>query len=313
MPARFVWPPNPKTASEPADIGEEEAIGPSEAGASIDEPAQPRPRSVAARSASPLLEIERTWLGLIAPPLDIRMAEAGWAPDPWVSYCQRCGVTAGPHDADDTGCSTCRGHRLPWDRLIRLGEYEGVLREMVHEVKFQRWRRLGDDLGRLLGKAVGESLDRAGVPRELVVVVPMPSTFRRRTFRGVDHALVIARGVAAELGSGVVQALSRAHRPSQTSLPRSDRVGNVAKAFRPRSLLGSSLGGRTIVLVDDVTTTRATLRAAAKAVLARMKSEEGKGPGGVTRIWAAVLAVTPEMRAKRGSGGGRKNGPESPG
>ena len=247
---------------------------------------------------SSLLQIERTWLGLIAPPLPVRMAEAGWAPDGWTEYCQRCGQTAGPHDADDTGCSTCRKHRLPWERLVRLGEFEGLLREMVLEVKFQRWRRLGDDLGRLLGRAVGESLDRSNIPRSMATVVPVASTWRRRTFRGIDHALVIARGVAAGLGAPMLPALSRLHRPSQTSLPRSDRVANVSGSFRLRPMFGYSLAGRTVVLVDDVTTTRATLRAAAKAVGQGLKTTGANSAEGETRIWASVLAVTPDFGRK---------------
>lgn len=295
--SRFVWPPRP-AASAPDETLRDGVRHPDPPrDASIDE----RPRrgiAPAPGKESALLQIERTWLGLIAPPLPIRMAEAGWAPDAWTEYCQRCGQTAGPHDSDDTGCSICRKHRLPWERLVRLGDFAGLLREMVLEVKFQRWRRLGDDLGQLLGRAVGESLDRANVPRSTAAIVPVASTWRRRTFRGIDHALVIARGVGTALGAPVVPALSRLHRPSQTSLPRSDRLANVSGSFRLRPMFGYPLAGRTVVLVDDVTTTRATLRAAAKAIGQGLKSEGANSASPGTRVWAAVLAVTPESGRK---------------
>jgi predicted amidophosphoribosyltransferase len=265
--------------------------------ASIDQAPRTTPQPSASPD-SPLLQIERTWLGLTAPPLPVRMAEAAWGPDHWTSYCQRCGQTVGPHAADDTGCPTCRAHKLPWERLIRLGEFDGLLREMVHDVKFDRWRRLGDDLGRLLGQSVGEALDRAAIPRSLVTVVPVPSSLRRRLTRGVDHALVIARGLAAHLNAPIAQPLRRLHRPAQATLPRSDRLSNVSRAFRPRYLLGSPLHGRTILLVDDVTTTRATLRAAALTLNECLKRPAANAPPQSTRIWACVLAVTPENPGK---------------
>jgi len=43
-------------------------------------------------------------------------------------------------------CPACRGKRLPWARAVRLGEYDGLLRDAIHEVKFTRWRTLGSDL-----------------------------------------------------------------------------------------------------------------------------------------------------------------------
>jgi competence protein ComFC len=241
-------------------------------------------------------EIERVWLGLSTPPLAERMAEHRWAVDEPGAYCQRCGSTVGPHDADDTGCSGCRGKRLPWERLVRLGEYDGLLRTMVHEVKFTRWRRLGDDLGRMLGQAVREVAEAERVLPADLLVTPVPASFRRRMYRGIDHALVVARGVAAELDCRVTRMLERRHRPSQTALPVSERAANVAGAFRRRSRGTVDEAGKVVVLVDDVTTTRATLKAACRGLADGLTRGAGSGDGGRIRMWGAVLAVTPDPR-----------------
>lgn len=285
--ARFVWPPRPVDVPAPAkDDGSVERA--------------PAPAAATARAPwkEILDEIERVWLGRITPPLESRLAEAGWTPDPPEAFCPRCATSAGAHEADDTGCSSCRGRPLPWERAIRLGEYAGVLRELILEVKFTRWRRLGDRLGRMLGATLAQALEDARIDRHQVVLVPVPMSFRSRVARGVDHALVIARGVSAATGLPMVRALSRRHRPSQRSTPRTARAANVAGAFRALPAAGE-LCGRVVVVIDDVRTTGATLSAACRALSAACKPLRGNdldtynAKVGV-RLWTAVAGVTPE-------------------
>jgi ComF family protein len=89
------------------------------------------------------------------------------------------------------------------------------------------------------------------------VAVPVPLHPARRRSRGFNQAADLARHV----GLPVVHALSRARNtPTQTALPAADRAANVAQAFRPTRHLGR-LRGKTVLLVDDVRTTGATLEA----------------------------------------------------
>lgn len=285
---RFVWPPVQTDADAEA--------------ASISRPLpQPRVpvRSTASapgfrtRARAAILEIERAWLGLETPPLKDRMADEGWSPDPVDAYCRRCGSTVGLHEADDTGCSHCRGVNLPWDRIVRLGPYAGVLRRMVLEVKFTRWRRLGHDLGLMLGRSLLEVMEAEKRSLDRVILVPIPVSTRRRLARGIDHALVIARGVAAELKVPVVRALSRKHGPSQARVPGRLRARNVEGVIRPRI----DVSGWDVILIDDVTTTRATLRAGCRGLRSGCKSLGDRDEGA---IWTAVLGVTPAPGGGKG-------------
>jgi predicted amidophosphoribosyltransferase len=176
---------------------------------------------------------------------------------------------------------------------------------MVHEVKFTRWRRLGDELGRLLGDALREAVIDAGVREQRVVLVPVPSSLWRRLGRGIDHATVIARGVAGKTGYPVAAALRRKHRPSQLSVPAGRRAANVAGSFASRR--GWDLAGRHVVVIDDVTTTRATLAAACRALNPICKPLSGKDSAQpVTTLWCAVLGVTPHVGERPpGFAGGR--------
>ncbi len=240
-------------------------------------------RPAPGRVARAVREVERVWLGFGARGVGDRLRDTGWAPPP---ACWRCGGLVGPHETDGEGCAACRTTRVPWDRFVRLGVYEGVLREAVLDLKLSSWRRIGAELGAMMGRRLVIELGRAGVAREEVVLVPIPTTHRRRLSRGVDHTLVLARAAARIAGVPFARALTRAHRPRQTTLSATDRASNVRNTF---GYLPDTAGDPgLVVVIDDVRTTGATLRAACRAV----------GAGGVPRerIWACVAAVSETRR-----------------
>lgn len=227
--------------------------------------------------------IERAWLCPTASPVLERLAMAGWSIEAPGACCDRCGTSVGAGEADEFGCASCRDHRAPWDRAFRLGAYEDELRALILEVKFTRFRSAGTALGRLLGGVIRE----AGAPAEGLVVTPIPMSTRRRLVRGIDHTAAIGRGVACELGAPMAQALARKHRPSQRTVSMSARARNVAGTMRLRRGAGAGLRGRVVVLVDDVRTSGATLRAGVRAIRA---GGAGCRPAA---IWVATVGVTP--------------------
>jgi len=225
------------------------------------------------------------FLGLTRPTFAERAADAGWRPDDPGMYCSRCAHTVGPHEADGAGCSRCRGVKLPWARATRLGPYTGLLREAIHEVKFSAWRRLGTDLGTLLGRQLRPMLPCP--PRE-VVVIPVPSTFRRRLIRGIDHTAAIAKAACRVIGGTYAPALRRRHRPPQVGLSNTDRRRNVAGTMALRGY--PRFDGLTLLVIDDVRTTGATMGEACKALLRGLK-RRGQTPA---QVWACTLAVVEE-------------------
>jgi ComF family protein len=153
----------------------------------------------------------------------------------------------------------------PPDPLAQLewcAPFAGTVRRALHALKYAGERRLA----RPLGEAVAARWARAGAGGTLLVPVPVHASRRRE--RGYDQAELIAAAAGTALGLPMLPlvARSRATAP-QFRLDRRHRASNVAEAFAVPAGGGALVGGREVVLVDDVVTTGATLGAVAAALL----------------------------------------------
>jgi len=154
--------------------------------------------------------------------------------------------------------------------VVAAYRYTGVMARAVVAGKVLGATGVWGPLGRRLGEVVAAS-HLGGA-----LVVPVPTDRRRRKARGVDHAAVLASGVARAIGAPVRQALTvRTGLPDRGSA-RDDPSPVPAGAVRAMA----GMGGLTVVLVDDVMTTGATAAASARALL----------EAGVEQVQLAVLA-----------------------
>jgi ComF family protein len=143
--------------------------------------------------------------------------------------------------------------------------FRGVVRDALHQLKYAGEQRLAEPLG----AAIARRWARVGVGAELVVNVPVHAD--RGRARGYDQAELIARAAARGLSLPFVPCLERRRATTaQFDLDRTTRATNVAGAFavRVRRADDPSPAGRWILLIDDVTTTGATLASCAEALLA---------------------------------------------
>lgn len=195
---------------------------------------------------------------LLDRPIDGPACETCWRRVALITppFCRRCGdplpswrVTSIEHET----CARCRRRSGAVDRAGAAGQYEGALRAIVHALKYGRRRSLARGLADLVAAQRPDLL--AGV--DAVVAVPLHA--RRLRARGFNQAVEIAR----HLGPPLLPALRRVRdtRP-QTDLPASQRHRNVRGAFAA----AASVAGLRLLLVDDVSTTGATLDACAAAL-----------------------------------------------
>jgi len=157
-------------------------------------------------------------------------------------------------------------------RILALGEYDGILRRAVHALKYRNHPGIGCALGELLARRVLASTCRPEV------VIPVPLHAARQRARGYNQAEVIARSFG---NLHEPNALARIRATSvQARLDRPGREQNVARAFAPGPR-ADRIYGNSVVLVDDVVTTGATMRACA----AILKS------AGAAAVSAAAVAI----------------------
>jgi ComF family protein len=160
------------------------------------------------------------------------------------------------------------------DRCHALLAYEGSARELVARLKYRNAR----DSVRWLAAAMATLVSPVS-PADTVVTW-VPTSRRRQRERGFDQAQLLARRVAAELRLPCRVMLRRRDGPPQTGRSGLERLQGPTFAAVTASLPQS------VIVVDDVVTTGATLTAAARTLHA----------GGVTVVDGLVAARTPLKR-----------------
>lgn len=249
--------------------------------------------------------IETDLLGRTTLSFDRWAQRTGWSPDAPDRYCWRCAGSVGPHEQDGEGCATCRKRKLPWDRALRLGLYDGQLRDEVLALKFHAWRPGGSGLGLHLGRVIEREFGRAELNPAQIRLVPIPTHRWRRIARGVDHTLVLARAAARATGCPVSTLLRARYRAEQIGLSATARARNMNGAFvtdprRLRRELGrTGQGVRAWVLIDDVQTTGATFVEAARTL--RRGLQAASGGGEPPEIWVCSVAVAGQRARRRGA------------
>ncbi|PKO32286.1 MAG: phosphoribosyltransferase [Betaproteobacteria bacterium HGW-Betaproteobacteria-7] len=179
--------------------------------------------------------------------------------------CPRCALptTHGEH------CGACLKEPPHYNRALALWAYEFPADRIIHALKYQHRLAVAD----WLGSRLAERLTPAGQ-----TLLPMPLHTERLRERGFNQAGEIARGMARTLGLPYQPDLLHRQRPTrpQAELLPGERQRNVRGAFA----CSGDLGGRHVVLVDDVMTTGASANECARVLRLH-------GAGDITLVVAA--------------------------
>lgn len=165
--------------------------------------------------------------------------------------------------------------------LVAVYYFEGggTLQSIIHQLKYSGMTSLGVMLGERLGERV--KIDLAG--ETIAGIVPMPLHRSKERERGYNQAECICRGMAAVLGFPVESkvVMRAVHTKTQTKLNSEERKQNVAGAFALSRRGRPRIKDATLLLVDDVVTTGATMQSCASVLIG----------GGAKRVIACATAL----------------------
>lgn len=192
-----------------------------------------------------------------------------------------CSICSRPFESwveEDHPCEACLRKRPFYNKMIVPYLYEGTLMSAIHQFKYGGKDYLSKSLASLLAFFAGEHLRGMNG----LLVMPVPLHPKRLRERGFNQSLLLARHVTRQLGVELdFLSLRRIRytRP-QTGLKKDERRKNVRKAFGLRD--PKVVKGRTVTLVDDVTTTGNTLNECARTLRR----------AGADKVYCVVLART---------------------
>ena len=201
-------------------------------------------------------------------PLDGPICGACWLAIPRLTppLCDWCGdaLPTRPHLVPL--CARCLRSPPSFELARSAGRYDGSLRDLIHAFKYEGRRILGPPLARLMRDA------GAGMFEGATAVVPVPLHPWRQLRRGFNQA----DDLAQHLGVPVWRVLRRSRLgQTQARLGADTRGANARGAYSawtwpslvPGDRFSRRLVGATVVLVDDVMTTGATMDACSQVLL----------------------------------------------
>ena len=176
--------------------------------------------------------------------------------------CDRLGIPL-PYDTGGTLISAAAVADPPvYEQARAVALYNGLMRDLIHDLKYRDTHHARRLFGRWLIEAGGELIGRC----DLIVAVPLArGRMLRRRF---NQSQILANEIARLTGKPLAPlALERRRATrSQIGLSRLERQRNVAGAFAVRPGQASAIAGKSVLLIDDVITTGATANAAARAL-----------------------------------------------
>ena len=170
-----------------------------------------------------------------------------------------CNVCSAPISGSVSLCNDCIRTKRWFDKAVAPLLYQGLTRQQLHAFKY-----LGKSyLYKLFGYQMVQLLKNNDMTR-FDGIVPVPIHRRREVVRGYNQSKLLAVYISFHLGIPMVELIKRMkHTPPQMEQKGHARKSNVTHAF---SMVSQEQSYKSILLVDDIYTTGATLEACARTL-----------------------------------------------
>ena len=187
--------------------------------------------------------------------------------------CIVCGDINDPYH-QFKGCHHKLKH-IPWSYRAAAFHYTGEVKKMVQELKFNSATQYLP----FAGRAMAKRLTQGSVPK-FDFIVPVPLHIAREINRSYNQAYLLAEELSSNTDVPLVNALRRSkYTKPQSNLMKQQRQSNLDGVFKVFPTFVNRLKGKRVLVIDDVCTSGATLRACCKTLL-----ENGVGQCGVLTL-----------------------------
>lgn len=177
--------------------------------------------------------------------------------------CIQCGRPQRLEAQLESLCKQCRETRYYFSGARAVAVYEGILREILAELKY----RYRPELGEVLGKLLVEWIKLHRNFRDFKLIIPIPINDQKLKQRGYNQAELLAKPLQRYLGIPLTNDIMVREKitESQNALCKEERFRNMRGAFRVVD--AGRLKGVKVLLIDDILTTGATASEAARVLL----------------------------------------------
>jgi competence protein ComFC len=189
--------------------------------------------------------------------------------------CLRCGRPILPEEKRQEGCQGCINWQNSLDGLRAPFLFESLVRDAVHELKYNNFRAISCEMARLMY----EYFRKNPIPGD--VLVPVPLHYNKLHDRGYNQSTLLVKEFGRLCGLPVIEKslVRMKYTPAQArSVGVKERQENVSGAFFCRDYC---LRGKKVILIDDVSTSGATLNACASALKEK----------GTETVWGLTFAL----------------------
>lgn len=186
---------------------------------------------------------------------------------PFITFsCARCGGTI---PADSSGvCLDCKRHEYSFDFARAVFDYEGEVVALIHKFKFHGQKFLCEPLGNYLC----DRLATWEVKPDIITYVPMHP--KREKERGYNQAKLLAEFVANKFDLPCLCLVEKAKETaSQTTLAYDERQTNLVDSFKFNRQFAADVKGKSVLIIDDIFTTGATMNEMARVIKAHGTKE----------------------------------------
>jgi competence protein ComFC len=177
--------------------------------------------------------------------------------------CLKCGRPKRLAATTKDLCLQCGETKYYFSQARAVGVYEGALREYLTELKY----RFRPDLGEALGVLLVEWVKNHREFQKFNIIIPIPIHWQKLTVRGYNQAELLANPLQKYLGIPLRNDIIIRDKitESQNALHKEERFTNIHEAFR--IINTKPLAGASVLLIDDIFTTGATVSEAARVLM----------------------------------------------